>query len=128
MSGSASTVFQAGWTKSIFVTLPAVVSLDFVSAFGLALVWLWVFTLVALFAVYELWMLTGRWGPSSGSCDVGEGRDALEGEAPCKVGFRNSRGYKVRSSPSLLRFSGSRLTRNDTRWPSRSSRRRCTSR
>ena len=45
MSGSASTVFQAGWTKSIFVTLPAVVSLDFVSAFGLALVWLWVFTL-----------------------------------------------------------------------------------
>ena len=49
MSGSASSLLKTGWARSVFVTLPAVVSLDFVSAFGLALVWLWVFTLIALF-------------------------------------------------------------------------------
>ncbi|KAM0756390.1 hypothetical protein T439DRAFT_308870 [Meredithblackwellia eburnea MCA 4105] len=98
MSGSASSVFQKGWYKSLFIKLPAVVSLDFVSAFGKAVIWLWVFTLITLLSVYELWRFTGG-RERTKKIDRGEGldRDFAGGKkgGATTGGFRNSRGYKM---------------------------------
>ncbi|KAK4705968.1 hypothetical protein P7C70_g240, partial [Phenoliferia sp. Uapishka_3] len=97
MSGSASSLVTTGWSKKVFVTLPAIISLDFVSAFGMALVWLWIFTGIALFAVYELWRFTGRFSSAPTTKSTGEGRDfeADSTERHFIPRIRNSRGYKI---------------------------------
>lgn len=97
MTDSAALLSKIPALKAIFVTLPAVISLDFVSAFGHAIIWLWVFTLVAFFAVYELWRFTGKWsGVLHLQCDPGEGLDRDgSGTAVCPTGWRNSRHYKM---------------------------------
>ncbi|GAA5844290.1 hypothetical protein JCM9279_001756 [Rhodotorula babjevae] len=66
--------------RTLFVTVPSVLSLDFVSAFGQALALLLALTLVTLFALYEVYRLSGGWhGPSGklgrGELDLGEGYD-----------------------------------------------------
>lgn len=96
---------------------------DFVSAFGSAIIWLWIFMLVTALGMYELWNFTGRWKGlitnSNGSvgardakgagegfdCESCEGvsspfgRGVGDGCAPRKVRWwtriRASRGYKI---------------------------------
>lgn len=84
--------------KIIFVTIPSILSLDFVSAFGHAIIWLWVFTLLTLVAVYELWRFTGGFKTPSEK-DLGEGLDG-EGSNNCVkesgvACWRDTRGYKT---------------------------------
>ncbi|BGP51645.1 hypothetical protein JCM10450v2_007595 [Rhodotorula kratochvilovae] len=66
--------------RILFVTVPSFLSLDFVTAFGQALAFLLVLTLVTLCALYEFFRFTGGWhGPSGalgrGQLDLGEGYD-----------------------------------------------------
>ncbi|GAA5877534.1 hypothetical protein JCM3774_005898 [Rhodotorula dairenensis] len=89
----------SGALRTIFVTMPAFLSLDLVSAFGKALIFLFVLTLVTLAALYELMRFTGGWkGPSSGlqgtKLDQGEGYDR-EGTATRQESWRNSRVWRI---------------------------------
>lgn len=56
---------------------------DFVSAFGSAIIWLWIFMLVAALGMYELWDFTGRWKGlitnSNGSVGARDAKGAGEG-------------------------------------------------
>lgn len=97
LSGSPSS-----WYNTLFYTFPSAISLDFVSAFGKAILWLWVFTGIAAVLVYELWRFTGGWGgPSSATRDEGEGFDregAGGGQGARKwwwKDWRQSYAYKV---------------------------------
>ncbi|KPV73435.1 uncharacterized protein RHOBADRAFT_55175 [Rhodotorula graminis WP1] len=71
--------------RTLFVKIPSVLSLEFVSAFGQPFALLLAFTLVTLFALYEFYRLSGGWhGPAGklgrGELDLGEGyeREDLE--------------------------------------------------
>ncbi|SCV68131.1 BQ2448_252 [Microbotryum intermedium] len=64
--------------------IPAIVSLDLVSAFGRAIMWYWIFTLVAVFLVYEVFRFTGGWFMTQPCRAVGEGFD--------RVGLRDRKG------------------------------------
>lgn len=94
-------VAKEGWYRTLFVTIPSALSLDFVSAFGKAVLWLWVFTLVGLGAVYELWRLTGRWSRSpspskrSRTSDQGEGLERRSTASAARRGWRDSYAWKV---------------------------------
>ena len=71
---------ESSTLRTLFVTVPSVLSLDFVSAFGQALALLLVLTLVTLFTLYEVYRLSGGWhGPAGklgrGELDLGEGFD-----------------------------------------------------
>ncbi|GEM10952.1 hypothetical protein Rt10032_c13g4969 [Rhodotorula toruloides] len=77
-SSSSYSPSQQTLLRTLFVTVPSALSLDFVSAFGQALLLLLLLTLVTLLALYELYRFTGGWaGPAAreGACDVGEGYD-----------------------------------------------------
>lgn len=98
-SKSTTSTTSSSWLH-IFVSIPRVVSLDFVSAFGMAVIWLWVFTFVALLSVYEFYRFTGGWrGHSQEVRDEGEGFDREgafdKGGGGQRKGWRNSRGYKM---------------------------------
>lgn len=74
---SSTGASSSSWYRTLFVVIPSALSLDFVSAFGRAIVWLWIFTLVAALAVYEVWRFSGGWsGVPSERRDLGEGFDA----------------------------------------------------
>ncbi|GAA5904568.1 hypothetical protein JCM6882_004910 [Rhodosporidiobolus microsporus] len=85
--------------RTLFVTVPSFLSLDFVAAFGQALVFLLVLTVLTLGALYELYRFTGGWhGPSGklgrGKLDLGEGYDR-EDLRERKKSWRDSYGWKV---------------------------------
>ena len=89
-----------GVLRTVFVTVPAFLSLDLVSAFGNALIFLLVFTLVTFAALYEFMRFTGGWrGPKShrthGTLDLGEGYDRDGLEANRQSSWRNSRGWRI---------------------------------
>ncbi|EGG04727.1 uncharacterized protein MELLADRAFT_116992 [Melampsora larici-populina 98AG31] len=76
----------------LFGRIPAVVGLDFVSAFGKAVLWFWIFGCICALGLYEFYRLTGGWtGPQrrlSNSARFGEGFDMEDN-------FHNS---KIRST------------------------------
>ncbi|GAA5821147.1 hypothetical protein JCM11251_001986 [Rhodosporidiobolus azoricus] len=85
--------------RTLFITVPSFLSLDFVSAFGQALVLLFVLTALTLGALYELYRFTGGWhGPSGkpgrGKLDLGEGYDR-EDLRERKRSWRDSYSWKV---------------------------------
>lgn len=69
----------------------------------MALLWLWVFTVIAGFTLYELYRFTGGWGGQVKELrDLGEGFDReglLEPGVSCggkeRASWRNSRAYKM---------------------------------
>ncbi|KAI5474993.1 hypothetical protein MNV49_002116 [Pseudohyphozyma bogoriensis] len=82
----------ATWYRVIFVDIPSVFALDFVSAFGKAILWLWVFTLIAAVGCYEVWRFTG--GRAFQHLDVGEGLDQEDAvRRKEKVSWRDSKAY-----------------------------------
>ena len=96
---SAQPSAQSSTLRTLFVTVPSVLSLDFVTAFGQALALLLVLTVVTLGALYEVYRLSGGWhGPSGeigrGEHDLGEGfdRENLQ-ERPRK--WRDSCAWRV---------------------------------
>lgn len=77
-SSSTTDASQKTLIRTLFVTVPSALSLDFVSAFGQALLFLLLLTLVTLLALYEFFRFTGGWaGPAArrAARDVGEGYD-----------------------------------------------------
>ncbi|ORY68070.1 hypothetical protein BCR35DRAFT_326470 [Leucosporidium creatinivorum] len=99
LTSSSSSSSSSTWYRAIFYTFPSAISLDFVSAFGMAILWLWVFTAIAAVVVYELFRFTGGWkGAAQKKRDEGEGFDR-EGVGKLKKhwwqGWRDSYGYKV---------------------------------
>lgn len=85
--------------RTVLVTIPSFLSLDFVSAFSQPLIFLLVLTLFTLLALYELYCFTGGWvGPNGalgrGKLDLGEGYDREDLQERRKS-FRESYGYKV---------------------------------
>uniref|UniRef100_A0A0K3CPE6 Uncharacterized protein n=1 Tax=Rhodotorula toruloides TaxID=5286 RepID=A0A0K3CPE6_RHOTO len=101
-SSSSDNPSQQTLLRTLFVTVPSALSLDFVSAFGQALMFLLLLTLVTLLALYELYRFTGGWaGPAArrGARDHGEGYDR-EGADPIGgasrwLSWRNSYGWRV---------------------------------
>jgi hypothetical protein len=100
-AGSASTPAAHNVTafRTLLVTVPSFLSLDFVSAFGQALIFLLVLTVVTLAALYELYRFTGGWaGPNGslgrGKLDLGEGYDR-EDLQERRRSWRDSYGWKV---------------------------------
>ena len=88
-----------GVLRTVFVTVPAFLSLDLVSAFGNALVFLLVLTLVTFAALYEFMRFTGGWkGLKSrsmhGTLDLGEGFDR-DGIEATRQSWRNSRWWRI---------------------------------
>lgn len=66
---------------------------DFATAFGYALVWLFFFSAIALFAVYEIYRFSGGW---QGIQEVeSEGLDQESHCIPCKTGWRDGTRYKT---------------------------------
>lgn len=109
---------NSGTKKLLLQTIPSVLGLDFVSAFGHSILWLWVFTLICLAACYEFKNMAG--GVFCGSVsryiqayqnEPGEGLDFEQeyrlarrgggggGGGRPKVGairrLRSSRGYRI---------------------------------
>ena len=100
LMGSAVNFASTSWYHTLFVTLPSFLSLDFVSSFGHALIWLWIFTLLAFFCIYELWRFTGGCkGARQEKRDEGQGYDREgafdEGGGGQGRGWRDRRGYKI---------------------------------
>jgi hypothetical protein len=96
MSAATSNLADQSWYRTLFVTVPSFVSLDFVSAFGKAILWFWVFTAIAGFVVYELYRFTGGWdGLKREKRDEGEGFDREDKGNEKKKRWRNSYGYKM---------------------------------
>lgn len=99
LTSSSSNSTSSTWYRAIFFTVPSAMSLDFVSAFGMAIFWLWVFTAIAAIVVYELFRFTGGWkGTTQEKRDEGEGFDregAGKREKRWWQGWRDSHGYKV---------------------------------
>ncbi|GJN94294.1 hypothetical protein Rhopal_007368-T1 [Rhodotorula paludigena] len=100
-SGSASSHQPAESTavRILFVTIPSFLSLDFVAAFGQALVFLFVLTAVTFAALYEFYRFTGGWhGPAGklgqGKLDLGEGFDR-EDLGARRTPWRDSYAWRV---------------------------------
>ncbi|GAA5865770.1 hypothetical protein JCM8547_002772 [Rhodosporidiobolus lusitaniae] len=99
-SSTASTELAATHSsllRTFFVTIPSFLSLDFVAAFGQALILLFILSAVTLLALYEFYRFTGGWhGPSGalgrGKLDLGEGFDR-EDLHERKKSWRDSRLY-----------------------------------
>lgn len=98
LSSSVAKFSNASWFQTIFVTFPNFLSLNFVGAFGGAIMWLLIYTTVAAFCTYELWRFSGKWkGYRGESKDEGEGFDnesAFEKKGFVKA-MRSSRRYKM---------------------------------
>lgn len=92
MSSLSSGIAEQSWYRTVFVTVPSAISLDFVSAFGQALVWLWTFTFIGWLAVYELWRLSGKWHGIRPR-ELGEGLD--QPGIIAKTSWRESYAWKV---------------------------------
>jgi hypothetical protein len=99
LTSSSSSSTSSTWYRAIFYTVPSAISLDFVSAFGMAILWLWIFTAIAAVVVYELFRFTGGWkGTTQEKRDEGEGFDREGSGRERKFwwrGWRDSHGYKV---------------------------------
>ncbi|GAA5976071.1 hypothetical protein JCM5350_000303 [Sporobolomyces pararoseus] len=97
-------VAESSTFRTIFITVPSALSLDFASAFGQALLFLIVFTLLAILALYEFYRFTGGWkGPSStategggggSDIDLGEGYDREDLHVR-KTKLRDRKGWKI---------------------------------
>ncbi|GAA5907037.1 uncharacterized protein JCM6883_006120 [Sporobolomyces salmoneus] len=86
--------------RTVFITIPSALSLDFASAFGQALLFLFVLTFLAFLALYEFYRFTGGWGgpaaDSSGgnNLDLGEGYDREDLHVR-RTKFRDRKGWKI---------------------------------
>ncbi|GAA5958608.1 hypothetical protein JCM3765_006695 [Sporobolomyces pararoseus] len=86
--------------RTLFITVPSALSLDFATAFGQAVLFLIVFTLFAFIALYEFYRFTGGWkGPSAATgggneMDLGEGYDREDFHVR-KTKFRDRKGWKI---------------------------------
>ena len=85
---SSADFSSSAWYRTLFITIPAALSLDFVSAFGKAIIWLWAFNAIAAVAVYEVWRFSRV--PTDGRVE-GEG---VHGSAKINR-WRNSDGWKI---------------------------------
>ncbi|GAA5993201.1 hypothetical protein JCM10908_004503, partial [Rhodotorula pacifica] len=88
-----------GALRTVFVTVPAFLSLDFVIAYGRPFVFLLVLTVVTVVALCELMRFTGGWqGPGSGlkrgRLDRGEGFDR-EATVQARHSWRDSRVWHI---------------------------------
>jgi hypothetical protein len=78
---SPHSVTESSIFRTLFITVPSALSFDFASAFGQALLFLFVLTFFAFLALYEFYRFTGGWKgpcPFTGGCsdvDLGEGYD-----------------------------------------------------
>ena len=87
--------------KTIILSfIPSVLGLDFVSAFGKAILWLWLFTMLCLIACWEFKTMVGGWGgPLGHQEDLGEGLDSEEIHIRRQMGWptrvRKSRTYRI---------------------------------
>jgi hypothetical protein len=89
--------------KVILALIPSILGLDFVSAFGKAILWLWLFTLVALIACWEFKIMAGGIGFSrkynTKQDEKGEGLDIEEIYKQKQLGLptriRRSRAYRI---------------------------------
>lgn len=101
-SSSTTDTSQKTLIRTLFVTVPSALSLNFVSAFGQALLFLLLLTLVSLLALYEFFRFTGGWaGPAArrDARDVREGYDR-EGAGTSEgssrwLRWRDSHGWRV---------------------------------
>ena len=98
-------VAESSTFRTIFITVPSALSLDFATAFDQALLFLIVFTLLAILALYEFYRFTGGWkGPSSNATegggkggrdiDLGEGYDREDLHVR-KTKLRDRKGWKI---------------------------------
>ncbi|BGP20057.1 hypothetical protein JCM10213v2_008192 [Rhodosporidiobolus nylandii] len=127
-STSSATSAHSSLFRVLLVTVPSFLSLDFVSAFGSALAFLLVLTVLTLGALYELYRFTGGWaGPTGklgkGKLDLGEGYDR-EDLSEQRKSWRNSYGWKVFCTffctslyLPLSKLAVGALTWTDDYWP-----------
>jgi hypothetical protein len=112
VSGVSSLI---GWKRTLFITLPHALSLDLITAFGSALLFLLLLTIITFYIVYELWNFTGRFKGLE-HVDRGEGKDFCEG------GTKGGRGrcFKVAITfaATSLYLSGSRMAIGALLWTS----------
>jgi len=99
LSHSVAGLSSEKWYQAVFVALPAGIGLDFVSVFGRAVLWLWVFTAAALWSLYEFYRLTGGWSAQRDrKKDQPEGFDGEAGTTQGKgrkLKWRDSRWYTI---------------------------------
>lgn len=95
-----STSSNLSVSEIIFGKIPAIISLDLVGAFGKAILWFWIFGLIAGLGLYEFYRLTGGWrGPKGKSMDkllVGDpGLDVEDHQPkkPLRWKWRESKAY-----------------------------------
>lgn len=85
--------------KVLFGRIAAILGLDFVSAFGKAVLWFWLFGCICALGLYEFYRLTGGWrGPRrrlSNSARFGEGFDMEDNfhNSKLKLTWRQSKTY-----------------------------------
>ena len=94
---SASNRYSSIFT--VFGNVTSALGLDF-SAFGKSLIWFGVFWVLAAFAVYEFYLMSGGWKGQVEAEDVGEGWDredamSREGKKGGLANWRDSRAYKI---------------------------------
>ncbi|KAH9812839.1 hypothetical protein DFH28DRAFT_395024 [Melampsora americana] len=83
----------------LFGRIPAIVGLDFVGAFGKAVLWFWIFGCICSLGLYEFYRLTGGWkGPQKRLCNsarFGEGFDMEDNfhNSKIKPTWRQSKTY-----------------------------------
>lgn len=106
ISGSEVATEADRWQSIVFGKLPAILAFDFVSAFGKAILWFWLFNCIAFLAVWEFTCMSGGWKrmPDRGR-DSGEGFDReerdenLDQSGVCRrtvlQHIRQSRGYRI---------------------------------
>jgi len=85
--------------RTLFITIPSALSLDFASAFGQALLFLFLLTFFAFLGLYEFYRFTGGWqGPTGvvrrGETDLGEGYDREDLHVR-KKRFRDRKGWRI---------------------------------
>jgi len=96
---TAHTIVETSTFRTIFITIPSALSLDFASAFGQALLFLFLLTFFAFLGLYEFYRFTGGWqGPKGvvrrGETDLGEGYDREDLHVR-KKRFRDRKGWRI---------------------------------
>ncbi|GAA5930311.1 uncharacterized protein JCM15063_004770 [Sporobolomyces koalae] len=92
-----SAVIETSAFRTIFITIPSAISLDFASAFGQAYLFLGIMTVLAFLALYEFYRFTGGWKGAygqQGQVDIGEGYDRQDLQVQ-RIKFRDRNGWKI---------------------------------
>ncbi|KAL7008934.1 hypothetical protein EMMF5_001681 [Cystobasidiomycetes sp. EMM_F5] len=102
-------------SAQLMLKINRILGLDFVSSFGHAITWLWIFTLICMWACYEFMIIAGGFGFLFGRKkeDLGEGLDSEEVHAhsgPCRHAINGSTGGFYKFFGRLRRSRAYRMT------------------